>query len=199
MPVHDTALEAALPPVYRFLAGNPGPPILLEALKLYGTVETPGLASNPVIDGWRDELIAAGAVPSWAGDVMTDDRVPWCGLFAAICAHRAGAKVFDTFLRARAWASFGEPVSGVPVVGDVLVFWRGKRHGTSGHVALYVGEDAEAYHVLGGNQRDAVSIMRIDRNRLLAARRAPVPAGRHPGWGEPAIIEGGGPLSDNES
>lgn len=198
MPHYDTALEAALPPPYRFLARHPGPPILLEALALYGTVETPGAPSNPVIDGWLVELILAGAVPPWAGNVMTDDAVPWCGLLAAIAAHRAGCAVPDQFLRARAWTAFGAAVE-TPSVGDGLVFWRGKRHGTSGHVAFYVGEDDEAYHVLGGNQRDAVSIMRIDRNRLLAARRAPVPAGRHPGWGEPAIIEGGGPLSDNEA
>ena len=200
MPYLDRALEAALPPAYRFLATHPGPPILLEALALYGVVETPGPASNPVIDGWRDELIAAGAVPAWAGDVMTDDAVPWCGLFAAICAHRAGAAVFDTFLRARAWASFGDAVSGPPVVGDVLVFWRGKRHGTSGHVGLCVGEDPDAWHVLGGNQSDAVTIMRIERDRLLAVRRAPVAAGRHPGWDSPAVIDpGAAGLSTNEA
>ena len=36
--------------------------------------------------------------------------------------------------------------------------------------AVVVGEDAEAWHVLGGNQADAVTIMRIvPRDRLLAA------------------------------
>lgn len=199
MPIHDRALEAALPAPYRFLARHPGPPILTEALALYGTTETPGPASNPVIDGWLAELIMAGAVPAWAGDVMTDDAVPWCGLFMAICAHRAGCAVPGHFLRARIWAAFGAAVE-APAVGDVLVFWRGKRHGTSGHVGLYVGEDSEAYHVLGGNQSDAVTITRIDRARLLAARRAPVTAGAHPGWLEPAVIEpGGAGLSENEA
>jgi cell wall-associated NlpC family hydrolase len=36
------------------------------------------------------------------------------------------------------------------MLGDVLVF----RRGGGGHVALYVGEDEEAFHVLGGNQAD---------------------------------------------
>ncbi|XBQ15790.1 MAG: TIGR02594 family protein [Oceanicaulis sp.] len=199
MPVHDRALEAALPPAYAFLARHPGPPILLEALALYGTVETPGPASNPVIDGWLAELVLANAVPAWAGDVFTDDAVPWCGLFAAICAHRAGCAVPAKFLRAREWTGFGDPVD-APAVGDVLVFWRGKRHGTAGHVGLYAGEDAEAFHVLGGNQSDAVTITRIARDRLLAARRAPVKPGGHPGWGEPALIEpGGAGLSTNEA
>jgi len=199
MPYLDRALEAALPPAYQFLAAHPGPPILHQALALYGVVETPGVASNPVIDGWLAELINAGAVPAWAGDVFTDDRVPWCGLFMAICAHRAGCAVPDQFLRARAWTDFGNP-TGAPVVGDVLVFWRGKRHGTSGHVGLCVGEDPNAWHVLGGNQRDAVTIMRIERDRLLAVRQAPVTGGNHPGWQSPAAINPGAVgLSTNEA
>lgn len=53
-----------------------------------------------------------------------------------------------------------------PMLGDVLVF---KRDG-GGHVGLYVGEDAACYHVLGGNQGNAVSIRRIAKNRLIEAR-----------------------------
>jgi hypothetical protein len=41
----------------------------------------------------------------------------------------------------------------------VLVF---ERPG-GGHVGYYFGEDATAYHVLGGNQGDAVTIARIAR------------------------------------
>ena len=54
-----------------------------------------------------------------------------------------------------------------PMLGDVLTF---KRDG-GGHVALYVGEDAGFYHVLGGNQSDQVCITRIARSRLHKARR----------------------------
>lgn len=57
-----------------------------------------------------------------------------------------------------------------PMLGDVLVFARGR---VSGHVGVYVGEDATAYHVIGGNQGDSVSIKRIARSRLLGARRCP--------------------------
>ena len=51
-----------------------------------------------------------------------------------------------------------------------IVFWRGKRDGWKGHVGFYAGEDADAFHVLGGNQGNAVSIVRIGRDRLLGAR-----------------------------
>ena len=53
-------------------------------------------------------------------------------------------------------------------LGDVLVFARPKG---GGHVGLYVGEDETAFHVLGGNQSDAVSITRIAKTRCIAIRR----------------------------
>ena len=37
----------------------------------------------------------------------------------------------------------------------------------------YVGEDAECYHVLGGNQSDMVNVARIAKTRLFKARRTP--------------------------
>ena len=39
-----------------------------------------------------------------------------------------------------------------------------------GHVGFYVGEDGTHYHVLGGNQDDAVSIAKIAKSRLVASR-----------------------------
>ncbi len=57
------------------------------------------------------------------------------------------------------------------MLGDILVFWREKKTGWKGHVGMYVGEDKTHYHVLGGNQSDSVSIARIEKGRLLGARR----------------------------
>jgi len=53
-------------------------------------------------------------------------------------------------------------------LGDILVF---SRKG-GGHVGFYVAEDATAYHVLGGNQSDSVSITRIAKSRLYSCQRA---------------------------
>jgi hypothetical protein len=50
----------------------------------------------------------------------------------------------------------------------VLVFRRAE---SAGHVGLYVGEDYGAYHVLGGNQSDGVTITLIARDRCIAVRR----------------------------
>ena len=72
-------------------------------------------------------------------------------------------------LGARNWLAFGVPQQ-KPALGDVLVFWRGTSGGFSGHVGLYVGEDAQAFHVLGGNQSDAVTIAFFAKSCLLGAR-----------------------------
>jgi hypothetical protein len=78
----------------------------------------------------------------------------------------------------------------------VIVFWRGSKAGTSGHVGLYAGEDAEAYHVLGGNQSDAITIARLDKARVLGFRwpvKFPLPKSG------PVHLTKAGGLSTNEA
>jgi uncharacterized protein (TIGR02594 family) len=133
-----------LPAQYRWLEAEPGPRMILEALKQYGTLEAPGDADNPKIVGWQEELEAAGLGRVYAG-VYRHDAIPWCGLFMAIVAHRANIERRPErnpprlYLSALEWASFGTSVpKGAAALGDVLVF---KRKG-GGHVGLYVGHDA---------------------------------------------------------
>ncbi len=147
-----------LPAQYAWLAKEPGPKMILEALKLFGTVEGPASKDNPTILAWAAEVGLA--------NTYSHDSIPWCGLFAAIVAKRAGKDVVDSPLWALSWADFGKPAPN-PMLGDILTF---KRTG-GGHVGLYVGEDASAFHVLGGNQSDQVCITRILKSRLYRARR----------------------------
>ena len=149
-----------LPPAYRWIDEvRPLPRMVAEALRLFGTVETPGPADNPVILDWAREAGLSKAYSS--------DAVPWCGLFMALIAKRAGKAALAKPLWARSWSQFGI-ASPQAALGDVLVFARAKG---GGHVGLYVGEDETAFHVLGGNQSDAVSITRIARSRCIAIRR----------------------------
>jgi uncharacterized protein (TIGR02594 family) len=155
-------MASALPAKYAWLAKEPGPKMLKEALKLYGTLEAPGSPNNPMILAWAKEVKAAG---------YTQDSIPWCGLFIAVCAKRAGwdAAPKGNALWARNWASWGNAVK-TPMLGDVLVFARG----SAGHVAIYVGEDATHWHILGGNQKDQVNIVRRAKSPApLGIRRAP--------------------------
>lgn len=130
--------------------------MLVEAVRLYGVTEKQGTGNNPVILNWAKEL----GIKDY-----TADSIPWCALFVAWIAHKAGKTIPDSPLWALNWAKWGNPVK-TPMLGDVLVF---KRNG-GGHVGLYVGEDSTAYHVLGGNQGDCVCVSRIAKDRLYACR-----------------------------
>ena len=144
-----------LPEAYRFLDNESAPRMLREALKLFGVYEHPGAKNSPVILAWAQEC----GIPGYDAD-----SIPWCGLFLAVVAKRAGKSVPASPLWARNWLRFGDPCE--PELGAVLVFERG----SGGHVGIYVGEDLTHYHVLGGNQTDQVCISRLNKGRLIGAR-----------------------------
>lgn len=176
-----------LPPAYRWLSSLATlPRMVSEALKLFGTVEAAGAANSPTIIGWADEV--GGKVE----DVYKTDAIPWCGLFMAVVAKRAGKQLPPDPLWALNWNKFGRG-AGQPMLGDVLTFVRNG----GGHVALYVGEDATAYHVLGGNQSDQVCFTRISKLRLSGVRRPHYKV--QPSTVRPFILQGGGQLSKNEA
>jgi uncharacterized protein (TIGR02594 family) len=132
-------------------------------LSLYGTAEQPGPGNNPSILQWAASL---GLSKQYKVDSLA-----WCGLFMGYAVLQAG---FDppkvNLLGARNWLEFGVPVK-TAMLGDVLVFWRERKTGFKGHVGIYVGEDDTRYYVLGGNQKDMVSIAPVAKVRLLGIRR----------------------------
>ena len=66
-----------IPAQYKWLENEPGPGMITEALKLFGTQEVLGEKNNPVILAW---------VQKWSGNVKQvysgNKQNPWCGLFA---------------------------------------------------------------------------------------------------------------------
>lgn len=178
---------AKLPSAYAWLAKEPGPKMLREALACFGVRETAGAGNTPQIMQWADYL---------GGDVRrvyTADSIPWCGLFTAFVAQRAGKPLPPSPLWALSWATWGDKAPRAEL-GDVLVF---TRPGGGGHVGLYVGEDATTYSVLGGNQGDAVSIVRVAKSRCVAARR--LYAIGKPANVRPVKLSAKGALSTNEA
>lgn len=97
-------------------------------------------------------------------------EIPWCGAFVQSCILKAipDAETPANPLGARQWLTFGKSTH--PTFGAILVFWRGSRHGIYGHVGFYHAEDSSHFHVLGGNQADAVTITRVSKDRLLGSR-----------------------------
>ena len=170
---------------YSYLQEEKSPKLLVEAVKLLGTKEVVGKEHNPVILGWAKEL--------GLNKVYTADEIPWCGLAIAYEAHMAGVTVVDKPLWALSWATYGTKVT-EPMLGDILTF---KRDG-GGHVGIYVGEDKDCYHVLGGNQGNAMSITRIVKTRLYQARRTEWKVAQ-PANVRKVMLDAKGTISKNEA
>jgi uncharacterized protein (TIGR02594 family) len=141
-------------------------------------------------DGAQAEAVAAPLTPPWYqlaltkkglqeklnnkelraflgsdGHALGDPSVlPWCGDFVETCIALTCPKepmVVNPYW-AQNWAKFGKKLTR-GAIGAILVFGRDG----GGHVAFYAGEDATTYTILGGNQSNAVTIMRIAKNRLV--------------------------------
>jgi len=160
------------------------PPWMKHARAKLGIRETPGAKHTPAIMAWAMNLgskvlgIAYGA-----------DEIPWCGLFVAQVMAEAGFKSPPIAVRAKAWATWGDPAPAVE--GAILVF---QRPG-GGHVGFYAGETKTAFLVLGGNQGDAVTMAYIAKSRCVAIRW---PKG-YPVIGGTIAVNAAGPLSTNEA
>jgi uncharacterized protein (TIGR02594 family) len=180
-------LMTQVPSPYQYLNSAITPKMIVAAVSLHGTIEGPGNADNPNIIKWAKE---AGV---HLGVDYEHDSIPWCGLFMTVVALRSGYPVPDISIRAKSWANFGIQ-STRPMFGDVLVFERDQ----GGHVALYVGEDKQNFHVLGGNQHDCVCVTKIDKVRMVTSRRP-----RYivtPANVQPVILSSDGkPVSTNEA
>lgn len=123
--------------------------------------------------GWH-EVRDNKALTAWLksdGKLLGDpSQLPWCGDFVdtalrlALPGEPRPGNLGSNPYWARNWLTFG--VDTPPTYGAVLVF---EREG-GGHVGFAMGADSACYHVLGGNQSNAVTITRIARSRLLGAR-----------------------------
>ena len=186
--VGPATIEALFPRTSRYEARPYVKPAwYAEAERLKGTRETPGAKSNPAILGW------ARGLGGWVAGFYKADSTPWCGLFVGhlLAATLPAERLPENPLSALAWRDFGVELKS-PAIGAVLVF---KRPG-GGHVGLYAGEDAQAYHVLGGNQSDQVNVCRVAKSRCVAIRWPKTVS--LPSSGGVALA-GGGALSSNEA
>lgn len=163
-------------PRFAYLAKEPGPKMLVELLSHLGLAEIPGAASNPVIMGWAKEVGAAS--------YYSNDDTPWCALAMSHCAKAAGKPLPPDPLAAKNWARFGQPVA-KPMLGDIVVFPH--------HVAMYVGETATTWVLLGGNQGDKVSIMDWSKAAAVLAFRRPVYT-QQPANVRPILLNSSGPV-----
>lgn len=132
---------------------------LVEARKHVGLKEIAGRQHNPAILRWWTLIRAPFA----------DDETPWCAGFVGGILESVGIKSSRS-ASARSYSRWGQPLR-KPILGCVVVFWRGSPTSYTGHVGFVVGTDAnDNLMVLGGNQGDAVNIKPFDRARALDFR-----------------------------
>ena len=150
------------------------PKWMQTANSFIGLREVAGPKHNKIILGWLDKLGAW-----WRGD-----ETAWCGVFVAHCMQDAKLPYPAMYMRAKAWSDYGSLLQRDRLApGAILVFDRAG----GGHIGFYVGEDAGHYFVLGGNQGNAVSVMKLGKSRLVASRW---PKGE-PVIGKPVYMKGG--------
>jgi len=136
---------------------KPRLPWMQEAVKIRGLHER---RDTSQLKRWFDQSVA------W----IDPREIAWCGAFVATCHRLADPHIVlpENPLGARNWKNWGQAAD--PALGATLVFWRVSRSSWQGHVGFYHGEDPTHFHVLGGNQSNAVTVTRISKDRLLASR-----------------------------
>jgi uncharacterized protein (TIGR02594 family) len=117
--------------------------------------------SNPRVDAYFDDV----GYPS-----MTDETA-WCAAFVGAMLKRCGLPHTGK-LTARSYLDWGKPVDlSKAQPGDVVVLWRGSPTSWQGHVGLYDRQADGNVYLLGGNQRDQVSVAGYSIDRVLSVRR----------------------------
>lgn len=131
------------------------PAWIAEAHKHIGLKEIVGSAHNKTILSWIKNL------NGW----FTDDETPWCGTFIAQCLKETGRGVPKHWYRALAYESYGTRLAR-PAYGCIGVMARTG----GGHVTFIVGETHDGRYLvgLGGNQSNAVNLMKFPKSRFTA-------------------------------
>jgi uncharacterized protein (TIGR02594 family) len=173
-------------------------PLWVSVMRMHvGIVEIPGPKSNPVILQWGRDIGA----PRW----FDNDDKAWCAVFmnrVLMACQLPMARMVDTshpdykagfdLLRAATFEGYGYGLT-VPTLGCLMTF----RRPEGNHVGAYLGERADAFRIIGGNQSNTVNETWIAKPRLTAMR-----------WptdypltltGRIRLLDDGRPVSHNEA
>lgn len=140
---------------------TPTPPWYVLAKTFIGLREVKGKKHHPKIVTWWEKIKTP----------FRDDETPWCAAYVGAMLEDCGIKSTRS-AAARSYNNWGQKLD-TPTLGCIVVLWRGKPDGWSGHVGFFAGFDAKGnILILGGNQGDAVNIKAFPKSRLLSYRWA---------------------------
>ena len=144
---------------YGWLTNTSLPRIICEAVTMWREVDASASTLDSLMQGCEVERAVR------IGHPIVLDPVPWSGRLMAVLASRARKTLPSAPLCALNWSKFGTE-AGQPQLGDVLCYLLED----GPYVGLYLGEDDLAYHVLGADKTPRISVARVAKHRLYAAR-----------------------------
>lgn len=147
------------------------PPWLAPAWAELGQHEIAGNSANPRI---RDLFTDAGHPE------IASDEVAWCAAFVSACLERADQRSTRSLL-ARSYLDWGDalaaPAPGqLPFRAGAVVVLSRDPDPAAGHVGFLVGETADNFMLLGGNQSNGVTVAPFAKSRVLAVRWPHLPS-----------------------
>lgn len=99
----------------------------------------------------------------------SSDETPWCSAFVNWCMLMAGFPG-TAQANARSWMDWGGMSLDFPVYGCVVILWRDRIGSSLGHVGFFIKMQDDNLLLLGGNQRNAVSIQAYPKGRVIGMR-----------------------------
>lgn len=123
-----------------------------------------------------------------------DDETPWCAGYVNAMLEDVDIKGTRSGM-ARSFEKWGQPCG--PLKGAIVVFWRGSRNSSTGHVGFLTGKDQYGnLMILGGNQGDAVNIKPFLQSRVVGYRW---PSGFNLDGSPAEVVQSDGQVSTNEA
>ena len=105
------------------------------------------------------------------GRTVNPQKTPWCAAFANSVLQAGGTEGTGS-LMAKSFLKWGTPTD-TPKEGDIVVIHR-TNDPALGHVGFFAGFDSKGdIRILGGNQKDQVSVQSYPKERLAGYRTPP--------------------------
>lgn len=128
--------------------------------RLKGILEIAGKALNNPRIVWYHAFTTLKA---------TDDETPWCSSFMCAAAESSGFPSTRS-AAAKSWLNYGE--EGTGEIGEIAIFSRlGGNHVAFINSKYRKGD--KNVEVIGGNQKNSVTVSKYPADRLIAIRKFP--------------------------
>lgn len=184
---NDIAKRAEIDTLAQSLSKSDNPDILLKAIIKYDT----SLTNNPLVfaekylgvseNNPEEQATVQGflndAVPGYAQNPedVTKDEMAWCAAFMNNILNEGNLDTLDygkdkyNLIRAKQYSKIGEPVDSIDSAtpGDIIVTQKDGQF----HVGLYAGKKGGKNLLLGGNQKNRVSVKEINNDSVYSVRR----------------------------